>query len=67
MTDEETKAHVDAEVKAHFASKKPQPKEKIPEETRQHFVDMLERPPAHVANRPSDYDRCIEKTYTEQM
>jgi len=67
MTYEENKAISDAETKAFFARMKnqrhPPPKEKIPVSISQNFVNMYDQPPAHVANRPSDYDRCIEKTY----
>ena len=67
MTDEECKTAVAAEVKSHFAPVQPQPKEKIPTKTNQHFVDILERPSSQLANMPSDYDRCIKKSYNEQM
>jgi hypothetical protein len=56
MTDEETKAYVDAEVKSKIALVQPEPKLKIDSKTRQHFVDMLERPSSHVANLASDYN-----------
>ena len=60
MTDEETKIVVSSEVKSHFAPKQLlPPKEKIPTKTVEHFVNFLERPPAHVENRPSDYDHSI--------
>jgi hypothetical protein len=66
MTDEETKAVVVSEVKSHFAPKPPPPpKEIIPTKTVKHFVDFLERPPAHVDNRPSNCDRSIRKSYEE--
>jgi hypothetical protein len=45
---EENLAISKVEVVAHFASKKPPPKEVIPPKTVQHFVDMLEREPGHV-------------------
>jgi hypothetical protein len=67
MTDEKCNTVVVAEVKSHFAPVEPQPKEKIAPKIVQHFVDMLERPSSHVANRPSDYDRCIEKSYNEMQ
>jgi hypothetical protein len=67
MTDEECKRIKDAQVKSHLAPVQPQPKEKIDPKTRLHFVDMLERPPSHVANRPSDYERCIQKSYIEMQ
>jgi hypothetical protein len=66
MTDEETTAFVAAEVKEHFAPKQPQPKEKVHPKVVEHFVGLLERPPAHVADRDSDYDRSIKKSYIEQ-
>ena len=65
MTDEETNTVVAAQVKSHFAPVEPQPKEKIAPKVIQHFVGLLERPPSHVANRSSDYDRSIEKSYHE--
>jgi hypothetical protein len=68
MTDEETRAVVASEVKSHFAPKPPPPpKEIIPAKTVEHFVELLERAPAHVQNRPSDYERSIRKSYQEQM
>ena len=67
MTDKETKMVVASEMKSHFAPKQPPPpKEKIPTKTIEHFVNFLERPPTHVENRPSDYDRSIRKLYVEQ-
>ena len=57
-----------SKVKAHLAlNPSSSPKEKIHEKTIQHLVDVLGRPPAHVENRPSDYDRSIRKTYHEHM
>jgi hypothetical protein len=68
MTDEETRAVVASEVKSHFAPKPPPPpQEIIPAKTVQYFVELLEQPPAHVENRPSDYERSIRKSYKEQM
>ena len=68
MTDEETRAVVASEVKSHFAPKPPPPpKEIILAKTVEHFVELLERAPAHVQNRPSDYERSIRKSYQEQM
>jgi hypothetical protein len=67
MTDEETNACVEAEVNAHFALKQPLPKMKIDSKTREHFVDMLERPPTKVANLESDYDYSIHKSYMEMQ
>jgi hypothetical protein len=59
---------VASEVKSHFTPKPPPPpKEIIPAKTIQHFVDVLERPPAYVENRPSDYEHCISKSYHDQM
>ena len=46
-----------------LAPVRPQPKQKVDPKTRQHFVDFLERPPPHVENRPSDYDRSITKSF----
>jgi hypothetical protein len=66
MTDEETTKVMAAEVKTHFAPKQPAPKEPIDPKVVQHFVDFLERPPPHVEDRPSDYERCIKKTYAEK-
>ena len=68
MTDEETRAFVASEVKSHFAPKSPPPpKEIIPTKTVEHFVELLERAPPHVQNRPSDYERSIRKSSHEQM
>ena len=64
MTEEETRAVVAAEVKAHFAPKPPPPpKEILPTKAIERFVRCLK----HVPNMPSDYDRSIKKSYKKQM
>jgi hypothetical protein len=54
-----------AKVKAHFAPKKPLPKQVIPLKISQHFVDMLERKPGHVEALDTDYDRSIFQSHSE--
>jgi hypothetical protein len=63
MTIEENNAEVAAQVKAHFARKQPPPKEKIPDEVIQHFIDNAQ--PA-VKRTDSDYERSIKKLYKAQ-
>jgi hypothetical protein len=59
LTDEENKAVVDAEVKAHFAPKPPPPpKKKVPKKVIQHFIDNAQ--PA-IKHTDSDYERSIRK------
>jgi hypothetical protein len=67
MTDEENTAIVKAEVKAHFAPKKPVVKEKLDPKVIQHFVDLVEQPASHVLHRPSDYDRCIDQSFKKRQ
>ncbi|TVU04920.1 hypothetical protein EJB05_48064, partial [Eragrostis curvula] len=43
------------------------PNQQPPQKIVEHFVKILEREPSHVADRPSDYDRSITKSYHEQM
>ena len=64
-TDAENKAISDKEVKEHFAPKPPPPpKEKIPEETVQHFLDNAK--PA-VKKRLSNYERSITKSFLQKQ
>jgi hypothetical protein len=56
---------VKAQVAAHFASKQPPPKEVIASKVVAHFVDLLERPRAHVENLKTDYDHAISNSYIE--
>jgi hypothetical protein len=67
-TYEENKTISEAETKAFFAAikdrHKPQPKEKIPVSVSNHFLKMYDQPSGHVVDRPSDYDRCIIKTFS---
>lgn len=64
MTDVELDRVVAADVKRQLTPKKPEPKEKLPEETVVRFVKNLsDREP----KLPSDYERCISKSYSEQM
>ena len=64
MTPEEIKAIVDAEVKAFFAPKVPEPKVELPPKTVEHFVELLERPSIHDPSvQKSDYERELIKTY----
>jgi hypothetical protein len=53
------------EVKAHFAPKKPLPKQVIPLKISQYFVDMLEKKPGHVEALDTDYERSIVKSHSE--
>ena len=51
-------------MKRQLAPKRPEPKEKLAEEVVVRFMKNLsDRPP----KLPSDYERCIEKSYSEQM
>ena len=63
-TEEENKKIVDAQVKAHFAKKKPPPKEKIAPEVVKKFVSNLQKPakPAPA----SDYTRYLAKSVIKQ-
>jgi len=63
LTHEETRTVVAAEVKRHFAPQKPEPKEKLPEEVVVRFVKNLSDPEPKL---PSDYERSISKSYSEQ-
>jgi hypothetical protein len=56
-----------AEVKAHFAPKKPLPKQVIPPKISQHFVDILERKPEHVEALEIDYNRTIVKSHWDMQ
>ena len=69
MSEEETRAFVAGEVKAHFAPKPPlPPKEIIPKKIANHFVNLLERPSVHEERRQqSDYDRSIRRLYNEEQ
>jgi hypothetical protein len=65
LTEEETEAEVQAQVRAHFGPKlPPPPKEKVPEHVIDHFIRMAEPP----APKPidSDYERQIRKAYQSQ-
>ena len=65
MTEEENRAAVDAEVESHFAPKKPQPEEPTDPKVKQHFKGLLEQPPQYMLTMPSDYERCLTKTYNK--
>jgi hypothetical protein len=60
---EESIESSNTEVKAHFAPKRPPPKQVIPLKTSQHVVDMLERKPGHLKALDIDYDCSIVKSY----
>jgi hypothetical protein len=64
MTEEETKAEVDAYIKAFFAPKKPPPKFVVPDKAREHWVEVLERPSKDSPR--TDYDRQIIKAHIKQ-
>ena len=60
MTDDQNEAAVKAQVDAHFGPKPtPPPREKVPEETIDHFICMAQPP----APKPvdTDYERHISK------
>jgi hypothetical protein len=64
LTDEETDAEVAAQLQAHFGPKPPPPpKEKVPEDVIQHFIDNAQ--PA-IKHSDSDYERSIKKSYHAQ-
>ena len=67
MTEQETDVVVADQVKGHFAPKKPEPKLEIAPEVKDHFVRMYDQQPAHVANRPSDYDCTIIKEFDKSQ
>src|SRR3954470_9494289 len=60
-TDEETNTDVAAQVKAHFAPKKPDPKPVYNEKTKKWAKSFLEQPSQISMNLESDYDREIIK------
>src|SRR4051812_5531945 len=60
-TDEETNADVAAQVKAHFAPKKPEPKPVYNEKTKKWAKSFLEQPSQISMNLESDYDLEIIK------
>ena len=60
-TDEETNADVAAQVQAHFAPKKPEPKTVYDEKTKKWAKSFLEQPSQISMNLESDYDREIIK------
>jgi hypothetical protein len=64
LTEEENNAEVAAQVKAHFGPKPPPPpKEKVPEDVIQHFIDNAQ---SAVKHRDSDYEHSIKKSYHAQ-
>ncbi len=63
MTDEENAAVVAAQVKAHFAPKKPPPKEVLDLEVVKKFMDNLGRPQESPI---SDYVRSLSKSVTKR-
>jgi hypothetical protein len=64
LTKEENNAEVAAQLKAHFRSKPPPPpKETVPENVIQHFIDNAQ--PA-VKHTDLDYVRSIKKLYQAQ-
>ena len=46
-----------------LAPKRPEPKIPVDKKVVEHFVEFLEQPPAHVADRPTDYERSLKKSY----
>jgi hypothetical protein len=57
----ETNAISDAQVKAHFAPKKPEAKPTYSEQDKKWAMGMLTQPPHYKMNLPSDYTREIER------
>jgi hypothetical protein len=60
-TPEENKAIVDAEVKAFFARKEPDPKPTYSEKDKKWAIDMLTTEAQYKRSLPSDYKREIER------
>jgi hypothetical protein len=60
-TEEENKSISDAEVKAHFAPKKPEPKSTYSEKDKNWAMGMLTQPAPYKLSLPSDYKREIER------
>jgi hypothetical protein len=61
MTVEENKVEVAAQVKAHFAPKKPEAKVQLDPKVIEHFREMVTQPPQYKMNLRSDYEREIIK------
>jgi len=62
MTPEENEIECDRQVKAFFAKKTVPPKEVIPKEVQEHFMEhFIDRPPAYVERMPTHYERQIQK------
>ena len=61
MTVEENKAIVDAQIKAHFWPKMPQPKQVYDEKAKKWAKEFLEQPAQYKMNLRSDYDRELIK------
>jgi hypothetical protein len=57
-TDEQSDAISMADMKVHFAPKKPPPKQYIPPHTLRHFAETREKP----VELASDYDRSITRS-----
>jgi hypothetical protein len=65
-TDEQTNAIVRAEVDAHFGPKPPPPpREKVPEETIDHFIRMAQ--PAAPKPVDTDYEHHIRKLHRQRL
>ena len=61
MTVEENKVEVAAQVKAHFAPKKPEAKVQLDPKVIEHFREMVTQPAQYKMNLRSDYEREIIK------
>src|SRR4051812_1453991 len=59
MTDEETKAISDAQVKAFFAPKAPEPKQIFDLKAKKWAKGFLEQPSQYEINKADDYKRCL--------
>ena len=63
-TEEENDAISKAEVRAHFAPQKPEPRQKLAPEVVQRVFNSLWNPPP---KPPSDYERSIDKSYSSKV
>jgi hypothetical protein len=61
QTPEETDAIVNAEMKAHFAQKEPEPKPTCNDKDKKWVVDMITTEPQYKRSLPSDYKHEIER------
>ena len=67
LTPEELDESVRANVKRQLAPKRPPPKEIIPLEKVARFLKNLRKGPPQPPVLPDDYERCIEKTISQEQ